>query len=157
MTNGDSDSTPGSEGADPTGEGTTPKEIETRITADDKIYLDKLIAVQKENELKEQEKAKAKELSQYDEKIKALEEENKLLKESRKKELLSFLDETDQKKYNSEEYSVEQLEVLVEWLKDHPPRKKGLTRKPTTTTTKDKRQLAPGVVGSYNYKTKEWE
>jgi len=145
-----------------------PKATDSRITSEDKVYLDKLINVQKQQEAKEletaQELEKAKKLlesketpdSDTNKRIKALEEQNKLLSDKRKADLLSFLDESDRKKYK--EKSVEQLEILVEWLQDNPEKKQGMSRRPkSTTATNDKTQLSAGSVGTYNPKTGKWE
>ena len=154
-------------GGDTTPKGTVdPKATDSRITPEDKVYLDKLIAVQKQQEAKEletaQELEKAKKLlesketpdSDTNKRIKALEEQNKLLSDKRKADLLSFLDESDRKKYK--EKSVEQLEFLVEFLADNPDKKKGMSRRPTATATNDKKQLSTGTVGTYDPKTGKW-
>jgi len=149
---------------------TKPKVTDARITPEEKGYLDKLIILQKEQEAKELETAKAieeakklleaekkdKEIpsSDLEQRIKALEADNKLLSEKRKEDLLSFLSESDQKKYK--EKSVEQLEILVDYLADNPAKKKGMRRKPTTKETSDKKPLGPGEVGSHNEITDEW-
>lgn len=144
---------------------------DARITAEDKMYLDMLSAAEGRHELKlkEEQAAKDAELAKasitdadqddgvngdLDERIKALEADNKALRDKRKEDLLSLLDESDRKKYS--EKSVEQLEMLVEYLGDNPSRKKGMSRRPTKATN-EKTQLASGTVGSYNVNTKKWE
>ena len=131
------------------------KTTDSRYSAEDQVYLDKIILAQKSKELEAQKKTESEAKGNYETRINTLEEENKKLKEKRVEELLSFLDEGDQKKYKDK--TVEQLEMLVEWIKDHPNQKKGMKRKPSTKGTSDKRQLDAGTVGSYNIETRKWE
>ena len=155
-------STEGSDNSDATkgSEGTTktdPKTNESRITAEDKPYLDRLIDEQKKAEAKQIEKAKQIEQSDYEKRLKTLEDENKNLKEKRKEELLLFLDEADRKKYSDK--SVEQIEMLVEWIKDHPSTKRGMRRKPATNSddSDNTQKTGTGEVGTYDFKTGKWK
>lgn len=150
---------------------TKPKITDARITPEEKGYLDKLIILQKEQEAKELETAveleKAKKLleaqineepdptSDLEQRNKLLEAQVKLLSDKRKSDLLSLLSESDQKKYKDK--SVEQLEILVEYLADNPVKKKGMRRKPATNDDKKQTDLKPGEVGTYDDITGEWE
>lgn len=132
-----------------------PEIKDIRFSEEDAKRLEQLIATSKEKP----DTTKPDEDKGSEELVK-LQAEIKKMKDDRRKDLLARLGKKDAKKYKDK--SNEQLEMLVEYLTDNPPKSGAISRYPGSTKDdekedKDSQMRAAGIIGGLDAKTGKWK